>query len=273
MSGPSGSTLEGVGLTLAYYAGSAATGTPLSGAPSAAGTYTVAAAFAGSTDYLAGSSNVTFTIARATPTLNLSDVGGTYSGSPFAATDSVAGVSGPAGATLEGVGLTIAYYSGSTATGTPLSGAPVAAGTYTVTAAFAGSTDYLSGSSPVTFTIARASPTLNLGDAERTYNGSPFATTDSVAGVSGPSGSTLEGVGLAITYYAGNTATGTPLGGAPSAAGTFTVAATFAGSTDYLARSSQATFTIAQASPTLNVTDAGGTYDGSAFSPLIRSRA
>ena len=55
-------------------------------------------------------------------------------------------------------------------------------------------------------------------------------------------------------------ATGTPLSGAPSLAGTYTVVANFAGSTDYTsAASTPATFTISQATPTVTVSDAGGT--------------
>ena len=47
----------------------------------------------------------------------------------------------------------LTYYSGTSATGTALSGAPTTAGTYTVLASFAGSTDYTSGSASTTFTI------------------------------------------------------------------------------------------------------------------------
>ncbi len=268
VNGQAGATLEGLGLALTYYAGGTATGTPLSGAPTAAGTYTVLAAFAGSSDYLPATNQATFTIARASPTVVVSDAGGTFSGSPFSATDSIAGVGVPAGSTLEGVGLTLTYYAGGTATGTPLAGAPAAAGTYTVAAAFAGSTDFLAGSSQATFTIAQATPTLALSDAGGIFTGLAFAATATVAGLSGTAGATLEGVGLTLSYYNGSTATGTPLSGAPTAAGTYTVAAAFAGSTDYLPGSSQATFTIAPATPTLNLSDAGGTYSGSPFAAV-----
>ena len=52
------------------------------------------------------------------------------------------------------------------------------------------------------------------------------------------------------------------LSGAPSGAGTYTAEAMFAGSSDYAATTSDVTFTIAQAAPTLSVSDAGGTFDG-----------
>ena len=108
------------------------------------------ASFAGSADYTSGSATATFTINKAAPTLSVTDSGGTYSGAEFPATS----------ASLEGVTPTLTYYAGTTATGTPLSGPPTAAGTYTVVASFAGSTDYTSGSATATFTINKAAPTL-----------------------------------------------------------------------------------------------------------------
>ena len=79
--------------------------------------------------------------------------GGTYSGSAFGASATVAGVSGPAGASLEGVSPSLSYYIGTYSaavqlTGlSPLSGAPIAAGAYTVLASFPGSADYAAASS------------------------------------------------------------------------------------------------------------------------------
>ena len=106
------------------------------------------ASFAGSADYTSGSATATFTINKAAPTLSVTDSGGTYSGAEFPATSP----------SLEGVTPTLTYYAGTTATGTPLSGPPTAAGTYTVVASFAGSADYTSGSATATFTINKAAP-------------------------------------------------------------------------------------------------------------------
>ena len=255
-----------MGLTFTYYTGSTATGTPLSGAATSNGTYTVVAAFAGSTDYVSGSAQTTFTIGQATPKVAVTDAGGTYTGSPFAATATVAGVNGTPGSTLEGVGLTFTYYVGSTATGTPLAGAPTSNGTYTVVAAFAGSSDYSSGSAQTTFTIGQATPKVAVTDAGGTYNGKPYPATGTVAGVSGVRARRWKAVGLTFTYYAGSTASGTPLAGAPTNAGTYTVVASFAGSTDYVgwqlrrrrSRSDQAT-------PKVVVTDPSGPYTGNPF--------
>ena len=65
------------------------------------------------------------------------------------------------------------------------------------------------------------------------YNGSPHPATALVAGVNpgvdNMPASSHEGVTPTITYNQGTTTTGTPLAGAPSAIGTYTVVANFAG--------------------------------------------
>ena len=75
--GHASASLEGVTPTLTYYSGTSATGTALSGAPTTVGTYTVLASFAGSTDYTSGTASTTFTIGQATPTVSVTDIGGT----------------------------------------------------------------------------------------------------------------------------------------------------------------------------------------------------
>ena len=99
-------------------------------------------------------------ITPATPTVQVTDAGG-FAGQPATATATVAGVvaTGPnqdntPASSLEGVDLTLSYYAGSTATGTPLADAPSTVGTYAVVASFPGSQNYLSGSDSVTFTIS-----------------------------------------------------------------------------------------------------------------------
>ena len=125
------------------------------------GSYTITAALGSlaAQNYTFQFVSGTLTVSRATPTVTVSDPGGTYTGSTFPATALVNGA-----ASLQGVTPSVAYYAGSLtaaqlASATPLSGAPSAAGTYTVEAAFAGSTDYTAASSsPAHFTITPASP-------------------------------------------------------------------------------------------------------------------
>ncbi len=132
-------------------------------APTQAGSYVVTATFAGSTDYLSGSVSTTFTISQATPTVTVSDAGGTANGQPFAATALVAGVVAGVDDTpspsLEGVALTLDYQQLDANNqvmadlgATP----PTTAGSYCVSASFAGSTDYTSASADTDFTISSA---------------------------------------------------------------------------------------------------------------------
>ena len=268
IAGVGGAPVEGVTASLTYYAGSTTTGAPLSGPPTGAGTYTVVAGVVQSSDYSAAAATATFVIAPATPTVSVADAGGTYNGAPFAATATVAGVSNTPGSSLENVSPSLAYYSGTYTTAsqltglTPLNGAPIQAGSYTVVASFGGSTDYSGASSaPATFAIDPAILTVSVADGG-TYNGAPFLSTVTIAGVGG---APVEGVTASLTYYAGSTTTGAPLSGPPTGAGTYTVVAGVAQSSDYSAAAATATFVIAPATPTVSVADAGGTYNGAPF--------
>ena len=276
-------SLEGEAPSLAYYSGTysnasdLSTLTPLSGAPSSAGSYTVLASFPGSADYIAATGLANFAIVPAIPAVNVSDAGGTYSGTAFIASATVTGLSGSPGANLEGVAPTLTYYSGTYSLGsdlsgvTPLPGAPVVAGAYTVLAAFGGSIDYTAATGLANFTIGQATPAVSVSDAGGSYSGSSFGATVTVTGVSGPGGISLEGVTPSLSYYAGTYASVaelsglTALSGAPVYVGAYTVLAAYNGSTDYTAATGLANFTIGQATPTVNVVDAGGTYTSSPF--------
>jgi RHS repeat-associated protein len=280
-------TLEGVGLTLDYVRlnSDGTTTDLLNQAPSAAGSYQVTASFPGSADYASASSSTTFTIQQAAPTVQVTDAGGSYSGAAFPASDSVAGVVAGVDTTpassLEGVSPTLAYYGGTfttlaaldAANPSALPGAPSAAGSYTAVASFPGSPDYTSARALATFTILQAAPTESVSDAGGTYTGAAFPATATVAGVSGVAGSSLEGFALALNYYGGTFTTlaaldaagPTALAAAPSAAGPYTVVASFPGSADYSSARALANFSIAQAVPTVSVSDAGGTSTGAAF--------
>ena len=120
------------------------------------------------------------TVNKATPTVSVSDAGGTSNGMAFPAKATVAGVIAgiddtPA-ASLEGVRPSLTYYAGSTASGTLLSAAPSVAGTYTVVANFAGSADYTSGSDMITFDVA-PSGDVGLDSANIVYSTNNSSST------------------------------------------------------------------------------------------------
>jgi hypothetical protein len=80
-----------------------------------------------------------------------------------------------------------------------------------------------------------------------------------VAGISGATGPSLEGISPVLTYYAGSTATGPPLSGPPTAVGTYTVVASFPGSADYSTASSPpVTFSILAPAATVTLSSSAG---------------
>jgi uncharacterized repeat protein (TIGR01451 family) len=86
--------------------------------------------------------------------------GGPYNGNPFPATATAVGTDG---STPVAGSFSYTYYTGSSASGTPLTAVPVNAGTYTVAATFTSSDpNYSNGSAQTTFTIAQA--TTGLGN-------------------------------------------------------------------------------------------------------------
>jgi NHL repeat len=135
----------------------------------------------------ASDSSQSLTVSQAVSTVSVADAGGTYNRGAFAATPTVAGVIAgvddtPA-ATLEGVAPALSYYSGTYTSPdqlaglTPLAGAPVNVGSYTVLASFPGSTDYSGGQALANFTIAQATPSITWADPAAITAGTPLGAT------------------------------------------------------------------------------------------------
>ena len=246
--------------TFTYYTGTTTNGAPLNSSPTGAGTYTVVANYAGDANYSsATSSPVTFTIGQATPTVTLASPPPSivYDGTTDITNWVQATVTGVAGAAAPTGTTTFAYYAGTTTNSTPLTSSPTGAGTYTVVANYAGDANYLSAtSSPVTFTIGQATPTVTLPTppTNLVYDGTTDVTNWVQATVTGVAGAAAPTGSATYTYYAGSTTSSTPLGSSPIGAGTYTVVAKYAGDSNYAAAASlPATFTIGQATPTVTL--------------------
>jgi hypothetical protein len=223
---------------------------PTAAPPTNAGTYTVTASFAASGNYAAATSAAAnITINAAIPTVAVTGNTCTYNGSPCAGNGSATGVGGIA---LSPVTLS---YSGTGygPTGTP----PTNAGTYTVTATFAASGNYATGTSAAaSVTIGQATPTVVAAGSTCTYSGSPCAGSGAATGAGG---SMLSPVTLS---YSG-TGYG-PTNVAPTNVGSYMVIASFAGNSNYTpGTSAAATVTISQATATVVATGNTCTYNGS----------
>jgi hypothetical protein len=142
----------------------------LAGVSAGSETSGLLASLGGDATYIAASATANLTVDKATPAVSVTDAGGAYNGSPYAATTLVAGAASgvdttPA-PTLENVGLTLDYQrlnaNGSTAADLG-SMPPTAPGSYAVVASFAGSADYAAASNSATFTIYPAGATMTAG--------------------------------------------------------------------------------------------------------------
>ncbi len=163
-----------------------------------------------------------------------------FTGAPDSAAVTVVGINNVLAPTLDGYGLTLAYYiyEASDSQWHLLTGSaapPVDVGTYTVTASFPGRANYGGQKASTAFAIWQAVPIVTVTDAAGVYSGNAYPATPSVAGVNGTAASSLAGVTPALTYYDN---TGHALTAAPSAAGQYIVVASYAGTTDYVAATS-----------------------------------
>jgi hypothetical protein len=136
------------------------------------------------------------------------------------------------------------------------------AGPHVIQAVYGGDGTFLGTSAATAVTVTPATPAVAVTDAGGTYNGKAFAATATVAGVvpgvDGKPAASLEGVSPALAYYQGTYASAaqlaglTPLAGAPTDAGAYTVLASFAGSADYGRASALANFTVGKANQTIS---------------------
>ena len=198
----------------------------------------------------------------AVPTLNITSGSSfIYNGRPEAAAGTVTGSSG------EDLGMPGFTY---TDTNNVISSTPPTnVGTYTVTATFAGNSNYAPTTTTATLVITPATPAVSVTDSGGTDTGSPFAASATVTGVASD-GTLASSPNAAITfvYYSGNSASGQGTTDAPVDAGTYTVVANYAGGGNYAsAASGPLTFAITPAAtlpvPTISVTSSGSsTYNG-----------
>jgi hypothetical protein len=195
---------------------------------------------------------VSFQLDHIVSTITLTANNGMYNGQPFAATATITPPGGSASTSLEGVGLTLTYYSGMYASAAQLAGvtgstqAPGAVGDYTVLASFAGSTDYAAASALANFTIIPAATTtainasFNPAVAGQLITFTATVTTQANGSANGSIQFQVDGSNLGDAVALGGGAATSP--GVVVTAGSHSITATFtstdpqfAGSSGYVA--------------------------------------
>ena len=202
--------------------------------PRDAGTHVATALFTGTSNYTRVSRTASVVITPVAPTVTVS--GGTfgYDGLPHAATATVTGVNG------EDLGAASLSYNGH-------SSVPRDVGSYAVSAAYAGSRNYIAGSASTLLIIEPGAPTISVSAAIIVYDGLAHTATGAAVGVEGES---LQPVTLT---YNGSAS-------APVAAGIYDVVAHFPGGGNYVSGSATTQLRIVPAPLTVAAVDASKTY-------------
>jgi hypothetical protein len=207
---------------------------PGGSAPVNAGVYPVTLRFNGDTNYTSASVNSTITIAKSMATLAFANLTKTYDGQAFIATCDVTAADG-----LTSLGTaTITYDAGA---------APTLAGSYLLTANFAGDANHTAAMQRGMVVINRATPTFVLPNSV-TYDGTPKEAVVSVLGAGGAS------LGQATVTYQSL--------GAPALAGSYIITAGYGGDENYLSLTQTATFTINRQVPTIPLSALNVTFTG-----------
>src|SRR5439155_27363672 len=125
-----------------------------------AGSCTVTADQAGDANFNAAPAVAqSFTVAKADASVAVSWSDATYDATAHPASAQVNGVGGETGLAPA---ATFEYFTGSSVSGSPLAGAPVGAGTYTVRASFAGNGNYKAAHADQTITVAKAAASVDV---------------------------------------------------------------------------------------------------------------
>ncbi len=205
--------------------------------PTKAGDYNVVVSL-NNTNYKAENKSGAFTINQATANVQVTGYTGTYDGAAHGATGTAIGVNNEDLSSLLNFGSSFTDYPGSTANWS-----------------FAGNTNYKSAGGSVAIVINKAAPTITLtiGDAP-TYDGNAHSVQS--ATVSGVGGASLGNAH--VVYKQGAT-----IVEQPTNAGSYSVMASYAGSTNYKAAEPKTgTLVINKADAVVKVTGFSGTYDG-----------
>jgi uncharacterized repeat protein (TIGR01451 family) len=229
------------GLTVSFAASGNCTVTGSTVHITGAGSCTITASQAGDSNYNAATDVPrSFSIAKATATITLSNLSFTYDGNPHTAT-----------ATTTPSGLTVVItYGAPTGPGHIVSPDPTNAGSYPVTATI--NDPNYQGTANDTLVIAKANQTITFGAlSDKTYGDADFAVSASASS------------SLAVSFAAAGNCTVTGNSVHITGAGSCTITASQPGDSNYNAATDvDQSFNIAKASATVSLSNLSFTYDG-----------
>ncbi|HYF75535.1 MAG TPA: Ig-like domain repeat protein, partial [Symbiobacteriaceae bacterium] len=228
-----------------------------------AGNHQITATFAGETNYAASSANGVLAISPAATSLTIADTSATFAGTATVQATLSPALSGlpisfHVDGTLVGSGSTDGAGSASASFTVTQAG-----GTHTLSAAFAGNTNYQASGGSAVFTVNAAPGSLSLADASTPFKSPAALTATLTPGVAGKAITFTVGgttVGMVATDASGS-ATYNYLGA--EGAGTYSIGASFAGDASISGASDTGTLTVTQAAGSMSVSPATGTYLGS----------
>ncbi len=192
-----------------------------------------------STDYTSVNVYATIDVEQAAPVITWADPTSISYGTALSTTqlDAVANIPG-------------------TFTYAPTFGAFPDGGTQTLHVSFdpTDATDYSTAVATTTIVVTKITPPISVSAPGGVYNGTPFPASVSLTGPGAAPSTSLDGIVPTRTYYAGPNTTGQDLGTTPpTAAGTYTVVASFPGDDNYNLASESMTFTISPATPVIQL--------------------
>lgn len=171
-----------------------------------------------------------------------------YTGSPIGATALLSAADLSQALTVTYTGVSPTSYNSTTA--------PTNAGTYSASASYAGDANHASASASQNYTISKADTITAVTVSDATYDGSSKGGTALVTGPALSQSLTVTYTGILGTVYAASST-------APSNAGDYSAAATYAGDSNHNGSSDSKNFKINKALSTTTVIASNAIYDGS----------
>ncbi|MDF2628438.1 MAG: hypothetical protein K0R39_2269, partial [Symbiobacteriaceae bacterium] len=228
-----------------------------------AGNHTLTAAFAGETNYAGSTGSGILVISKAATTVTTADTSATFQGPATVQATLSPALAGQAISFFVDGGLVGSGTTNGSGVATVSFTVTQAGGPHTLSAAFGGNANYQASGGSAIFTVNPASGTLSVADVATPFKSPVTLSAALTPGVSGKA--VTFTVGSTTVGTVGTNATGTAsiTYSSTESAGTYTITASFPGDASVNSASDTGTLTVTQATGSMSVSPASGTYLGS----------